>query len=63
MAKEMEDDNDDDDDDDDGEPSKTKKRPIKHLGPCFGKSSTKTRAEVQAEHTTPKKVRPKTTPN
>ena len=45
-----------DDDDDDCEPSKKKKRLVKHLGRGFGKSSWKTRAEVQAEHTTPKKL-------
>jgi hypothetical protein len=28
---------------------------LKHLGPGFGKHSTKTRPEVQAELTTPKK--------
>jgi len=36
---------------------------VKHLGPGFGIHSTKTRPEVQAELTTPKKkVQQKTTP-
>ena len=56
-------DKDKDNDNNDNEPSRKKARSLKHLGPGFGKHSTKTRPEVQAELTTPKKkVQQKTTP-